>query len=78
MTDRIWDTFLTDKDKKVLDQAGYGRRVGFGERPALFIIDVQYNFCGDDPDQDEEEALAQYRTYCGKGGLAGPYRISSG
>lgn len=68
MTERIWDAFLTEKDKKVLDQAGYGRRVGFGERPALFIIDVQYNFCGDDPDQAEEEALAQYRTYCGKAG----------
>lgn len=68
MTERIWDPFLTEKDKKAFAGAGYGRRVGFGERPALFIIDVQYNFCGDDPDQDEESALAQYRTYCGKAG----------
>jgi len=68
MTERIWDEFLTEKDRKVFDQSGYGRRVGFGARPALFIIDVQYNFTGDDPGQDEEEALAQYRTYCGKAG----------
>ena len=40
-TKRIWDDFLTERDKQVLAQAGYGKRGGFGKRPALFIIDVQ-------------------------------------
>lgn len=61
---RIWDDFLTERDKQVLAQAGYGKRGGFGKRPALFIIDVQYNFCGDTP-QDILEGLKQYRTHCG-------------
>ncbi len=62
---RIWDDFLTERDKQVLAQAGYGKRGGFGKRPALFIIDVQYNFCGDTP-QDILDGLKQYRTHCGR------------
>ncbi|OZI71474.1 isochorismatase family protein [Bordetella genomosp. 12] len=62
---RIWDDFLTERDKQVLAQAGYGKRGGFGKRPALFIIDVQYNFCGDTP-EDILEGLKQYRTHCGR------------
>lgn len=61
---RIWDEFLTSRDQQVLLQAGYGKRGGFGTRPALFIIDVQYNFCGDKP-EDILEGLKQYRTHCG-------------
>ncbi|WP_025140866.1 isochorismatase family protein [Achromobacter sp. DH1f] len=64
-TKRIWDDFLTERDKQVLAQAGYGKRGGFGKRPALFIIDVQYNFCGDKP-EDILEGLKQYRTHCGR------------
>jgi nicotinamidase-related amidase len=62
---RIWDKFLTQRDKKVLAASGYGKRGGFGTRPALFIIDVQYNFCGDKP-EDILEGLKQYRTHCGR------------
>jgi len=62
---RIWDKFLTERDQKVLQSAGYGKRMGFGKRPALFIIDVQYNFCGDKA-EDILEGLKQYRTHCGR------------
>lgn len=62
---RIWDRFLTERDQQVLKAAGYGKRGGFGTRPALFIIDVQYNFCGDKP-EDILEGLKQYRTHCGR------------
>lgn len=64
MTKRVWDDFLTERDKAVYAQAGYGKRGGFGSRPALFIIDVQYNFCGDRP-EDILDGLKQYRTHCG-------------
>jgi len=63
--ERIWDRFLTERDKAVYAKAGYGKRVGFGTRPALFIIDVQYNFCGDRP-EDILDGLKQYRTHCGR------------
>ncbi len=68
MSERIWDRFLTDRDKRVFEKSGYGKRGGFGTRPALFIIDVQYNFCGDQPGQTIFEGLNTYRTHCGESG----------
>jgi len=68
MSDRIWDKFLTDKDKRIFQLAGYGKRGGFGTRPALFIIDVQYNFTGDEPGEMQEDGIKQYRTHCGEAG----------
>jgi nicotinamidase-related amidase len=65
MAKRIWDDYLTERDRQVFEAAGYGRRGGFGTRPALFIIDVQYNFCGDEP-QPILEAVKKYRTACGE------------
>ena len=64
-TKRIWDDFLTERDKEVYRASGYGKPGGFGKRPALFIIDVQYNFCGDKA-EDILEGLKTYRTHCGK------------
>ena len=63
-TKRIWDPFLTERDRKVFAASGYGKRGGFGTRPALFIIDVQYNFTGETP-VEILEGLKEYRTYCG-------------
>lgn len=65
---RVWDEFLTDLDRQVFEGAGYGKRGGFGKRPALFIIDVQYNFCGDEPGQSILEGVKTYRTHCGEAG----------
>lgn len=68
MTERIWDKYLSEKDKRIYELAGYGKRGGFGKRPALFIIDVQYNFTGDAPGEDHEEGLKKYRTHTGPTG----------
>ena len=45
----IWDDVLTERDKLVFSEGGFGKRIGFGEKPALVIIDVNYNFVGDKP-----------------------------
>lgn len=50
MQERVWDAFLTKRDKDVFAAAGYGVRAGFGKKPALLIIDVSYGFCGDKPE----------------------------
>jgi nicotinamidase-related amidase len=47
---RIWDKFLTERDKAVIDAAGFGVRAGYGLRPALIIVDVTYGFTGDRPE----------------------------
>ena len=38
----------TASSGKVYQQQGMGQRIGFGERPAVLIIDMQHDFC--DPD----------------------------
>jgi hypothetical protein len=50
MTERIWDKFLTERDKAVFTAGGFGARAGFGKRPALLVVDVNWAFCGERPE----------------------------
>ena len=43
-----WDALLTAEDRRVIENAGYGRPRGLGERPALLLIDLQHNYLGAD------------------------------
>ena len=65
MTERIWDKFLTERDRKVFAAAGYGALQGFGKRPALLVVDVNYNFCGDQP-EPILESIKRWRNSCGE------------
>ena len=47
---RIWEDVLTERDKKVFAQAGFGRKTELGQRPAFLIIDATYEFVGDRPE----------------------------
>lgn len=44
----IFDDILTKVDREVIRKGGYGKTRGFGEHPALMIIDPQYNYTGAD------------------------------
>jgi len=60
----IWDDVLTDTDKAVFGAAGWGKRAGYGERPAIMVIDVNYNFCGDTA-EPILESIKRWRYACG-------------
>lgn len=60
----IWDDILTERDKKVFSVAGYGKRMGFGKRPVILIIDVNKNFLGEEP-EDILESVKKWRNSCG-------------
>ena len=45
---RIFDDILTKVEREVIRRGGYGKTRGFGEHPALMIIDPQYNYTGAD------------------------------
>jgi maleamate amidohydrolase len=64
MTEPIWNRFLTERDKQVFAAAGYGARAGFGHRPALLVVDVNYNFCGDRR-EPILESIKRWRNSCG-------------
>lgn len=61
----IWDDVLTETDKAVFDAAGWGKRAGYGERPAIMVIDVNYNFCGDRA-EPILESIKRWRYSCGE------------
>jgi maleamate amidohydrolase len=71
MTDeRIWSQFLTPRDREVFAAAGFGARMGFGKRPALLVIDVNYDFCGDRP-EPILESIKRWPLSCGEEAWSG-------
>lgn len=64
-----WKRFLNDRDREVLKTLGFGARMGFGKRPALLIIDTNYEFCGERP-LPILESIRQWRGSCGEEGWA--------
>jgi len=67
MSERIWDKFLTERDKAVFAAGGFGARAGFGKRPALLVIDVSWAFCGERP-EPILESIKRWRNSCGEEG----------
>jgi len=69
-----WDDILTERDKEVFALSGFGKKAGLGQRPALLIIDVNYNFTGDKL-EPILESVKRFRTSCGEEGWQAVYRI---
>jgi maleamate amidohydrolase len=67
MSERIWDKYLTERDKQVFAASGYGAPGGFGERPALLVVDVNYGFVGDKP-EPILESIKRWMNSCGEDG----------
>ena len=65
MTEPIWNKFLTERDKAVFAAGGFGARAGFGKRPALLVIDVNWAFCGERP-EPILQSVKRWRTSCGE------------
>ena len=71
----VWDQFLTPRDREVFGRSGYGKRAGFGQRPVVLVIDVNYNFVGDRP-EPIEESVKRWRNSCGEEGWQAAERIA--
>ena len=65
MSEPVWNRFLTERDKAVFAAGGFGARAGFGKRPALLVIDVNWAFCGERP-EPILESIKRWRTSCGE------------
>jgi nicotinamidase-related amidase len=60
----IWDGLIAPEELEVYRKAGYGRPRGFGDRPALLVVDVEYNFTGDFP-EPVLDAIDKFKDSCG-------------
>ena len=63
----IWDKFITTRDKIVYDQAGFGKTLNPGAKPALLVIDVTTSFIGDKP-ESILESIKRFSNSCGEVG----------
>jgi len=66
-----WQSYLSEADQAVLARGKFGRRMGFGERPAVVVIDAQRYMVGE-PGSD-----AQWPSSCGDVGRAAVENIAS-
>ena len=66
-----WEHFLTEADRAVLAKGRFGTRMGFGERPAVVVIDAQRYMVG------EAGRDAEWPSSCGDVGRAAVAQIAS-
>ena len=66
----IRDDAISERDKIVFREAGYRRYGRLGKRPAIFVIDVNYNFVGDKP-EPILDSIKKWRNSCGQVGWEG-------
>ncbi|MGY3609964.1 MULTISPECIES: isochorismatase family protein [unclassified Bradyrhizobium] len=66
-TKQPWDDVIPLDEREIYALAGLGGAAGFGKRPALLVIDVQYRSVGNRP-MPIREAIKQYPTSCGEAG----------
>ncbi len=63
----VWDPFITDNDRAVYALSGFGSTRGFGSKPAVVVIDVNYDFVG----HERQPILESARTWHHSTGEAG-------
>ena len=64
---RVWDKFITEQDRLVWEASGYGARGGYGTRPAVIIVDVNYAFTGE-KSMPILDSIKTWRNSCGSNG----------
>lgn len=55
---------LTDRDRQLFERSGHGTRAGFGARPVVLVVDVNVNFCGEEP-EPILDSIARWPNSCG-------------
>ena len=66
MSARSWMQSIPTEDRSIYELSGFGGSSGFGSRPALLVIDVQYRTAGEHPLPIREAIASMYPTSCGE------------
>lgn len=64
MTNQPWTGIIPEEELLAYQKAGFGGPSGFGKRPGLLIIDVQYRTVGTKP-MPYFDAIKEFPTSCG-------------
>ncbi len=56
-----WEKVIPSFDREIYERSGYGRRQGFGRKPALLIIDMILGFTGTRP-METLESIKEFRS----------------
>ena len=60
----IWDGLVTAHEQEIYRKAQYGRPRRFGDRAALLVVDMEYNFTGEGP-EPVLTAIEKFKDSCG-------------
>ena len=71
----IWDDVIPAEDRRIYEIGGWGRLMGFGMNPAVLVVDVNYDFVGDEP-KPILESIERWRYSCGDVGWRGVHAIA--
>lgn len=72
----IWDDIVTEQDKQVFEKAHFGsKKIEFGKKPALIIIDATYNFVGEP--KPVLKSIEHFPLSCGENAWKAVYQIAS-
>jgi nicotinamidase-related amidase len=71
----IWDDVIPAEDRRIYEIGGWGRSMGFGMNPAVLVVDVNYDFVGDEP-KPILESIERWRYSCGDVGWRGVHAIA--
>jgi maleamate amidohydrolase len=53
MSQKPWEPYLGEQDRKVLEKGKFARRMGFGKNPAIIVVDVQKFMVGVPGEEDQ-------------------------
>ncbi len=62
---QAWDGLIGADELEVYRRAGYGRLPGEGRRPAVLVVDMEYNFTGHAP-EPILASITKFRNSCGE------------
>ncbi len=71
---RPWSNIISEEEQRRYRAAGFGRPSGFGNKPALLIIDVQYRTVGSES-KPFWESIEEFPTSCGEAGWKAVHAI---
>ncbi|MFB3887318.1 MAG: isochorismatase family protein [Thermodesulfobacteriota bacterium] len=62
----LWSDIIPQREAEIYAKAGFGQTFGYGKKPAILIVDVEYGFVGVDPGDDIFQAIEKFPKSCGK------------